>query len=214
MQLDSRKIKTALDICQGLRDVYFTNFHKDKPYVCVNDLLEIVRTTYNKNVILSFLEEDHHRHSMVSFVHVYEDGSYEICLLDGLTNCWQRFALCKELFHVILDEENHRNPNIAMHLSDFRQSVRDYNVDGSEASCNEILTEFAAMQFLFPYSRRLGVVTVAKTRISNGENRKDVYRDIAIEYRLPRLMIEEYLSDDMIEFFDSISWIDRSDKRR
>lgn len=214
MQIDSRKIKAALDICQSLRDAYFTNFHKGKPFVSVNDLLTIVKTVYGKNVTLSYLDENHINHAMYSFVYVYEDGSYEICLLGGLTNCWQRFALCKELFHVILDEEEHRNTNLAMHLADFRQSVRDYQIDGSAASCNEILTEFAAMQFLFPYSRRMEIADSAKTRIKNGEASKEVYKDIATEFRIPRLMIEEYLSDEMIEFFDSISWVDRSDTRR
>lgn len=214
MQIDSRKIKSALDICQNLRDAYFTNFHKDKPFISVNDLLTIVQTLYGKKVTLSYLNEDHNEHSMYSFVYVYHDGSYEICLLGGLTNCWQRFALCKELFHVILDEEDHRNPNLAMHLADFRQSVHEYQIDGSAASCNEILTEFAAMQFLFPHSRRREIADLAKTRIDNGEASKEVYKDIAIEYRIPRLMIEEYLSDYMIDFFDSISWVDRSDRRR
>lgn len=209
MQIENKDIKHALDTSQNFRETYFTYFHNDKPYISVNDLLKIVSTTLGKKVIVSFHDDDFKDHSMYSFVHIEEDGSYEICLMSGMTNCWNRFALCKELFHVILDSEDVRNTSIKSHLYDFKSSVTDGTIEGNQSSKYEMLAEFAAMQFLLPYQRRLEYFK----KINVADNRKPIYEQIAIDHRLPRLMVEDYVVEYMIALFDPISWIERSDRR-
>ncbi|TFW71501.1 hypothetical protein C3Y98_05230 [Methylotenera oryzisoli] len=211
MDLDLRKIKITLENSQALRDTYFDYYHNGKPYISVNDLLTIVETNLEKKVTLSFHEDHYKDHSMHSFVAVNSDGSFEICLLNGMTNCWNRFSLCKELFHVVLDCEDARNSSLPEHLIDFRSSIMDGAIEGSESSKSEILTEFAAMQFLFPYQRRLDCLKEIEAR--KDESIKSVYEDMAVRFRIPRLLVEDYLSPRLIEFFDSISWTGKSDSR-
>lgn len=211
MNFDLKKIKGALDTSQSLRETYFSYYHNGKPFISVNDLLLLVRKAQEKKITLSFLDDDGKDHSMRSFVHVDADGSFEICLLSGMSNCWNRFALCKELFHVVLDSEDARNPSLPSHLSDFRSSIMDGAIEGKESSKSEILTEFAAMQFLFPYARRLDCLKEIERR--SAEPLKVVYEEFAIRYRIPRLLIEDYLRPPLIDFFDPISWVEKSDAR-
>lgn len=211
MKIETTKIRDALDCAQNLREIYFNFFHNEKPFISVNDLLSIVQTNLKKKVTLSFHSDSYVDHTMTSFVVMNDDGSYEICLLSGNTNCWNRFSLCKELFHVVLDAEDHRNADLEVHLLEFRSSMLDRAVEGSESAKNEMITEFAAMQFLFPYGRRLEYAEQIK---ATPEDRlSDLYENIARSHRVPRFMIEDYLHPSMMEFFDTISWNERSDRK-
>lgn len=211
MKLENPKIKDALDRAQNLRETYFAYYHKDKPFISVNDLLEIVQKNLEKTVTLSFHEDSYVDHTMTSFVVMNDDGSYEICLLSGNTNCWNRFSLCKELFHVVLDEEQSRYTDLEKHLLEFRSSMLDRAVEGSESAKNEVITEFAAMQFLFPYGKR---IEYSKQIASTHEDHLDgLYEEIARRHRVPRFMIEDYLHPTSINYFDPIFWNERSDSR-
>lgn len=214
MQLTPIHIKKCLDTAQSLREVYFhSHFKPDHTHISVNALLHIVQNTYNKNVTLSFHNDSHKEHYLYSFLHVNNDGSYHICLMSEMSNCWNRFALCKELFHVILDEESARNTSLIEHLRDFRAAIKDTNNSGRESSKSEILTEFAAMQFLFPFSKRLLCLEEIDTRVTAGESKRDVQLDIAKRLRIPRLLTEDYLEQEMIDLFDAISWNEKTDTR-
>lgn len=214
MNLEPKKIKNCLESAQNVREVYFSYHHGSSDlHVSVNKLLEIVRSTYKKKVTLYFHEDSHEGHHIHSFLQINSDDSYDICLMSGMTNCWNRFALCKELFHVILDEESVRNKTLQVHLQDFKASMMDASVDGSESSASEMLTEFAAMQFLFPYAKRLKVIEEFEERASKGEAKKDIYKNIAEIFRIPRLYVENYLGEFLISYFDPISWNEKSDER-
>lgn len=214
MIIDPKKTKNCLDAAQTAREVYYSYSHDSNDvYVSVNKLLKIVEKTYGKNVTLSFHEDSHELHYMYSFLVVDSNDNYEVCLMSEMTNCFNRFALCKELFHVILDEESVRNSTLQMHLHDFMMSMNDGNINGSASSTSEMLTEFAAMQFLFPYSKRLKFAKEVQERVGKNESKKDVYLDIATRLRIPRLYVERYLSDMFIEYFDPISWDGKSDGR-
>jgi len=204
----------CLDTAQSLRAVYFqSHYRTSHRTISVNSLLQIVQNTYHKKVILSFHEDSHKSHHLYSFLHVDEDGNYNICLMSEMTNCWNRFALCKELFHVILDEESTRNPSIKDHLQDYRAALTDSEASGRDSSKSEILTEYAAMQYLFPYAKRLVSLEEIDTRVSAGEARKVVFLDVAEKLMVPRLMVEDYLGTELMDLFDAISWIEKSDGR-
>lgn len=201
-------------MAQNLREVYFHSQHRpDHMHISVNALLNIVRNTYNKNITLSFHNDSHKEHYLYSFLLVDNDNSYHICLMSEMTNCWNRFSLCKELFHVILDEESARNTSISEHLQDFRAAIRDSDISGRESSKSEILTEFAAMQFLFPYARRLDCLKEIDDKVNAGASKKSVLKDISTRLRIPRLLTEDYLEKELMDFFEAISWNGKDDKR-
>lgn len=214
MQFTPVHVKNCLDTAQNLREVYFhSHYNPSHSFISVNALLKIVKNTYKKNVTVSFLNDSHEDHYLYSFLHANVDGSYHICLLSKMSNCWNRFALCKELFHVILDEEGARNISLVEHLQDFKAAIRDDNFSGRESSKIEILTEFAAMQFLFPFAKREVFLSEVNSRIEAGEQKKLVMIDIARRLRMPRLLVEEYLDQEMVDFFGAISWNEKSDGR-
>lgn len=214
MEFTPKHIKMCLDMAQNMREVYFHSFYNpNHTHISVNALLAIVRGNMNKNVTLSFLRAHHSGHHVQSFLHVGDDGSYHICLLSGMTNCWNRFALCKELFHVLLDEEAARNSSLSHHLADCRAALIDAEISGGESSKSELLTEFAAMQFLFPYAKRLKYAEEVEGRIAAGEQKKTIYEEVAKELRIPRVLTEEYLLKEYLDLFDPLSWIEKSDAR-
>ena len=201
-------------MAQSLRSAYFHSCHTTShTHISVNELLKMVRNTYGKTVTLCFHDDSYLNHHVYSLLYVHEDGSYDICLMSEMTNCWNRFALCKELFHVILDEEGVRNSSIIDHLKDFRSSIIDSDNGGMDSSKSELLTEFAAMQFLFPYAKRLDCLKEIDERTAMGESKKLVFTEIATRLRIPRLLTEDYLGKEFIALFDPISWIEKDDKR-
>lgn len=211
MEFTPVHIKRCLGMAQALREIYqHSHYSPSHTHISVNALLKIVQTNYKKNVSLCFHEDSHKDHYLYSFLHIDNSENYQICLMSGMSNCWNRFALCKELFHVILDEEKIRNTSLAEHLQDFRASIRDANIGGGESSKIEILTEFAAMQFLFPFSQRIIVSKEIKDRLDAGENKISVLKDISEKWRIPRLMVEDYLDAELMEYFDALSWDGKS----
>lgn len=198
-----------------LRDAYFHSYHTtNNTHISVNSLLDMVRKIYDKKVILSRHHDSYEDHHIHSFLVLDPDDTYQICLLSKMTNCWDRFALCKELFHVVLDEEYVRNPQLTAHLKDFRSSIVDTNNGGMDSSKYEMLTEFAAMQFLFPYARRLDCLEIISARTAKGETKKSVCLEISKEFRIPRLLTEDYLEAQYMDLFNPIEWNNKSDKRR
>lgn len=214
MDFTPKQLKICLDMAQNLREAYFQSLHNPSHlHISVNAFLHMVRNTYEKNVTLSFHHDSYEDHHVYSLLYVDKDGCYHICLMSGMSNCWNRFALCKELFHVILDEESVRNSSIIDHLKDFRSSMIDSDNGGRDSSKSEFLTEFAAMQFLFPYAKRLNCLEEIAQRTASGESKKAVFAEIATRLRIPRLLTEDYLGKELIALFDPISWIDKGDQR-
>ncbi|MFZ1548546.1 MAG: hypothetical protein WAT12_15860 [Candidatus Nitrotoga sp.] len=214
MDFTPKQIKLCLDMAQNLREAYFHSSHNaGHTHISVNALLHMVQTTYGKKVTLYFHDDSYEDHHVYSLLYVDKGGSYHICLMSKMSNCWNRFALCKELFHVILDEEDVRNSSLINHLRDFRSSMIDSDNGGRDSSKSEFLTEFAAMQFLFPYAKRLDCLKEIDNRTAVGESKKAVFTDIATRLRIPRLLTEDYLGNTLIDLFDPISWIDKSDNR-
>lgn len=207
MNINPKEIKICLDIATSKKAAYLTNHHK--PYaawISVNALLEMTRISHGQ-IELSFLVDDVDHH-IYSFIATTNDGRYEICIVPGkgMTNCWKRFALCKELFHVMLDSESSRCIVLKDHLQDFTSSILGLDVDANESSRNEVMAEFAAMEFLFPYVKRLDSIK----DVAAAQNAKDAYIEIAEKFKIPRLLVEEYLGKSRMELFDSISWMDKS----
>ena len=104
---------------------------------------------------------------------------YDICLLGGMNFCQQKFALCKELFHTIIQ-------NAEFQSIDFENTIDECYAGGSLSgtAASEYIAEIAAMEFLFPFKDRLKIVEAGAID----------FDAVAKEYRIPRLRIEKYLT--------------------
>ena len=125
-----------------------------------------------------------------------EDKSYEIYLLAELGDRERRFVKCKELFHVILDDERCRNMEIYGHL---QLSVQAFSIDDDSPDSPvawEMLAEIAAMEFLLPYAARQEIAAAANGNID--------YADVAHRYGIPQQYVEDYLSDAMMAEFAKV----------
>lgn len=134
---------------------------------------------------IRILELDEEKHAVVSMCVMHNDGSSDIVLAKGLNHCWKRYSICKEIFHILIDQEQYRNLDIFAHTEMVSVGVAldDSNVQPGVAA--EYLAEFAAMEFLFPYANREAIIKSIK---------EPDYLAIATQYRIPQLLVDKYLS--------------------
>lgn len=117
--------------------------------------------------------------------------TYEIYVLEGLDENELRFALCKELFHVALDQIECRNLNIYEHLEEV---ITVFPVVNGEPNCPaawEILAEAAAMEFLMPIADREALIARGTPDFSVASAR----------YGIPQQFIEKYCSEFNMQSF-------------
>jgi hypothetical protein len=126
-----------------------------------------------------------------------DDGSYEIHLQADLNTCWQRFVLCKELFHVLLDAPEYRSMEMYKHLEEILLPSPEGPLSIYLPGTSEWMAEIAAMQFLLPYSERLQLVSPKVVPIN--------FLDLAKFYRIPQVLVEQYLSKPWMDFVGPFS---------
>jgi hypothetical protein len=122
---------------------------------------------------------------------IEKSGEFDICYLEDLNHCWERFVICKEIFHVILKKDEYRNPSIRDHIEELAVIFPDGHQPGLPAVA-EKLAEVAAIEFLLPYKSRAEIIV-------NG-NGKINYRDVAERYKVPLVFVERYLSSRLMNF--------------
>lgn len=120
-----------------------------------------------------------------------DDGTYEIIILPGQKFCWNRFVLCKELFHVLLDVEDKQrifaHNDVDAHLEKY---MYEDSPDSSPLNVqSEWLAEFAAMEFLFPHAHRAKQIDVDSAVLAE-------------RYKVPKQKVEEYMRPKYIEMLD------------
>ena len=195
MIITKTEIQETISSVENIRQIYKLQYiGSDATKRSVDGLLELCRTYLKKKIEVSLHDDSALNHLVQSFVLVKDDG-YEICLLGDLNNCWKRFALCKELFHIILDKEEFRNPSLEEHLEDFFGGIVEPEHQACTLSAKaEYLAEFAAMEFLFPYSERLVL----------HEDEKVDFSAVAERYKIPRYFAERYLTKRYMASFGNI----------
>lgn len=129
--------------------------------------------------------------SSIRGLYVATDVGYEIYLLEGMNFCWNRFVLCKELFHVLLDSEEYRTMYIYGHLKDVANSFPQLMAEPGRATVSELMAEIAAMEFLFPYKERA---------FQRTDNNPLDYLAIADYYKVPQFYVERYLSKSWMDY--------------
>lgn len=142
------------------------------------DLLVLCQKYLNKDIRVMTHDTQWDGGSIAAFIVTYPTY-YDICLLDGMNFCQQKFALCKELFHTII-----QNPEFQS--IDFENTIDECYAGGSLSgtAASEHIAEIAAMEYLFPFKDRLKIVAAGEID----------FHAIAQEYRIPRLRIEKYLT--------------------
>lgn len=152
----------------------------------VSTLIRAIEPTLTGNLEILELNELYSVSEARGFFLVDSEGNYKIAHLKGQNPCWNRLVICKELFHVLLDSEESRNISIAAHLDEFMSSYPNRDDVPNEAVISEWQAELAAMEFLFPFKDRFTII----------EKQDFVSSDIAARYRIPKVMVERYLSDE------------------
>jgi Zn-dependent peptidase ImmA (M78 family) len=159
----------------------------------VDDLLWICREYLKKNIQVAEVAVPA-AGKVVRAVFIGREDGYDIYLLAGMDRVSRRFILCKELFHVILDQESSRSMDIYGHLEEVTAT---FPVPSAEPRCPaawEVLAEAAAMEFLYPYAERK---VLDMSSASNGE-----IDAIAATYDIPRYLVESYCADQAMTYFD------------
>lgn len=149
----------------------------------LDNLVHLVATHEQKQVqILRF--EMAAADEQVKGGYVAFDDRYDVYLLGDLNFCWERFVLCKELFHVILDKSEYRNMRIGELVEEFTSAFPADDIRPGPAVTNELVAEICAMEFLFPYADRISLAS-----------RPHDSSEIAEQYKVPKVFVERYLSD-------------------
>lgn len=191
MQLNPEKLKRTIELARNINE-YYANFY-------LNPRTNVKSTDYLRDICEKYLEKkiEIYRHKMPvvegqptkGFYFSKTDGSYEVALLTGLNYCWRRLVLCKELFHVVLDEEESRHETVEQLIDETAMHINLRNNSTSIPFQTELLAEIAAMEFLFPYAERSEKI------------KTDGAFDSAVaaeQYKIPRFYVELYLSDSFM----------------
>lgn len=191
MRIRKVDLRACLDKASDIVNIYEGMFigGKSTPR-SVDQLVQLVEVHEQKKVEIRLLDLDANKEAVRGMYVAYDDR-YEVVVLSGQNYCWQRFVLCKELFHVILDADEYRSVHVGELVDEFTNTF-PLQEPGHESRpgahvTNELVAEICAMEFLFPYADRV--------RIVSGDYDSS---ELAERYRVPRVFIEKYLSMDYL----------------
>lgn len=193
MLLTGPDIRFCLDKAAEISEIYRLNvLNGAANKKSVGELLRLCREYLNKNIAVHELRNIPAEGKSIRGYYLRFSDRYVINLLSGMNLCWRRFVLCKELFHVILDEERYRTTDIYGHIEEV---VAKFPVPqpAGPAVVSEALAEIAAMEFMFPYDRRL--IAIQAPEID--------YLAVAQAYKIPQALVEEYLAESFVRSLGS-----------
>lgn len=168
-----------------------THIAADDPCRSVGNLRHTVETYLQVGVNLIQLPLQRANSVVLGMFIMKSDRTFDICFVADLTPEWKRFVICKELFHILIDQEQYRDMDIAAHVDALTVAFPQDDSRPRPSVVAEFLAEVAAMEFLFPRDRRLQ--ELANTRSVT---------DIGQRYDVPLLFVERYLSTPFIENLD------------
>jgi hypothetical protein len=141
----------------------------------VQELLVFCRDFVDRPINLLAHPDSWHNHKVKSFYVQYDD-KYEIVYLKDLNNCWMRFCLCKELFHILLQDPSNCSVEIKSHVGDVLFTVGIESTDSSGMKSTQV-------EYLFPYFERKKWSSIINID----------FMSIANKYLIPRDYVEIYL---------------------
>lgn len=195
MNVNLAHLQRCLDKVQEIVVQYrLVHIGSDDPCRSVGNLKTTVETYLNVKVQL--FELPLVRESSVvlgMFVMTKADSTYDICYVSDLAEDWKRFVICKELFHILIDQELYRDMDIAAHLDALTIAFPQDDSRPRASVMAEFLAEVAAMEFLFPRARRV-------VEQANGLTLKQ----IGLRYQVPLFFVEKYLSAPWMKNLDPV----------
>jgi hypothetical protein len=141
-------------------------------------------------VILELDEIPYAQSAVYSMCVMKGNGDIDIVLAEGLNHCWRRYTICKELFHVMIDREEYRNLDVVAHTEAVSVAFPLADCHPDPAVAAELLSEIAAMEFLFPYAKRQGIMS---------RREQPNFPAIAQTYRIPQVLVDKYLSQHYLQ---------------
>jgi hypothetical protein len=189
MLVSTVQLEYCLDKAREFSDYYVQDYlGTDDPKRYIENLKDICEKHLNVRITQLIIQVAERGSPVKGAFLALEQGEYVICVARDLNPCWQRFVFCKELFHVVMDRAECRDMNVAAHVEAFTVEFPPGNENATAPSIAvqcELLTEIAAMEFMFPYTcRRQELVGP----ISGN------FLAIAEKYMVPRVHVEKYMS--------------------
>jgi hypothetical protein len=114
---------------------------------------------------------------------LFKNKKYDV-IIAKQNECWSRFVLCKELFHIALDRAEYRNMSMDGHIEEIMLAFPDDDSEPRKPVVAEFLAEVGAMELLFPYSARAKILAA---------NPRPDFLAIAKQHMVPKAYTEKYL---------------------
>jgi hypothetical protein len=175
-------LNEVFNIEELLRNHYRSSGNADKSDA---DLLDVCSRYLSKKINVLNHASPWAGGPILAFIVSYPT-KFDICLLGQLNYCYSKFALCKELFHVII-----QNPEFMSIDSD--STIEQCSAGGllSEVAGSEFVAEIAAMEYVFPFQERVKVFQSGNVDIEA----------LAHERKIPKLLLERYLTKGSLNAF-------------
>lgn len=177
-------LEACLDRAKEIRELYeMYVLHGNVYPKSIDKLIWLISQYLEKEVVIRYVDVPAEGSSVKAAFWAMDDGTYQIALLTGMSDDEVRFVLCKELFHVIFDEESRRYISLFAHIEEVTSTFPLEEGHPNCAASWELLAEIAATEFLFPYGDRLKAVTTGEPTD---------YARVASKYGVPRFIVEVY----------------------
>lgn len=188
-------VRACLAKAVEIRELYELYALNGKAYPrSVDQLVWLVSQYLGKSVSIEMVDLPAEGSSIKATFWAMDDGSYRIGVLSGLSTDEFRYVLCKELFHVIFDEESRRSLDLGGHVEEYTSTIP---LDGGKPNCAaawETLAEIAATEFLFPHPLRKAAAA------NGGSSMSSKYAD---QYGLPRFYVEVGIGEGNLAYIEA-----------
>lgn len=200
MIFDRKHYQHCLSKVSEITDQYtIRHIGSDDPRRSVSNLLETVRTYLGVQVRLLELPLKRADSVVLGMFVMRSDTSFDISYVQDLNRCWKRFVICKEAFHILLDQPEYRDMDLQGHVEALTLHFPNDDSRPRASVALELVAEFAAMEFLFPHVRR------TEERQRPGDRN---LLAIAERYLVPQIFVERYLSTTWMETLDPSRFVD------
>lgn len=186
------KIKNTNKTIKDIKEIYALHVIPSS-LKSADKLLDISRIELGYEICIEEVENSANI-NMIKGMVVFAENKSMILLNSQLNNCMKRMVLCKEIFHILIENPEFESINLDHQLSEVLIQLPTMG-EGTAPNFaqDKWLAEYAAMEFLFPLDDRLLIMNQCA---ANGEEID--YADIAEKYKVPRLLVEQYLSDEYV----------------
>lgn len=196
MYLHADKVKHAVECAQGvLEDQRIYAKDSTRIPVSIDSLHEVISELSGYTVEMR--EVSFEGTYLFGRIEKYDGKRAIIDVKSSLAENWKRFIACKELVHLLIDEEEDMSPYgdemLEKLVRDGHIGVISNNGGDKPPMQSELIAEVTALEILYPvFERKKDFDALAK-----GET---TIRKLALHYGLPDNFIDTGLSTDYLDF--------------